>query len=731
MDMGEMLKYRGPDDLKSYSDEHISFIFRRLAILDVENGAQPIWNDDQTVFIAVNGEIYNHLELKKKYFNETCFTTNSDAEVVLHLYLKFGVDLFSKLNGMFAVAIWDTRKNELVLGRDRLGIKPLYFSQTKNGLLFGSELKTILAHPDSPREINWDDLRTSGVQDKSKISSYVEGIEHFPAGCFAKFKVSNLDELTPKNYWKLEDYLNTEKQVSIGEAIKNYTKLLEESLSMRLMSDVPVGLFLSGGIDSSILASLASRNNSQIHCFTVIESTTCASGDADNAKRLCETLGLSFHPIVFNLKKMLSTFKLEKLEKMVFMMESPRFDLEWYYKSELHKAAKALVPEMKVIILGQGADEFAGGYSKYLGTKFNSWREYLNLGVSTSNQESNRQEKKTPQRFSKIVQPLLSENKKLSGYKEKMLRFSYQLQHFNLWHEDRTSSFYGVESRVPFLDHRIVELLAALPTDTHEELFWNKSIVRQCAQKIRLNYPEDHPKVPFFVTGDNNNIANFAIGACKNIFENFIKKYKNTNSAKSINWEDMDLLFNESQKKNMKSGSKAWELLELMSIVIFQEICLTPLDYMKKVDHSLENHYPELDINNWDNLQGILGDNSLIEIGSVNKLSIINIPEDCEILNPLTELEGKTELGLFHNNTQLSRIEIPDSHIWIVMLLDEMGRHTTSPKDLAFWSEKAKIGILELLPIIQNLISGGFLTIISQNRYHAYDQGFPEPKRDI
>lgn len=705
--MGETLRFRGPDDQQVFSDNQISFVFRRLSIVDIEKGTQPIWNKHKTVFIAVNGEIYNHLELKEKYFASETFQTTSDSEIVLHLYLKYGEEMFDKLNGMFAITIWDSRNGQLILARDRLGIKPLYYSKNERGLIFGSELKALLVHPDSPRSLDWSDLHCPGLQDKENIPTYVDGISHFPAGCYVKYSLEENTEFKIIPFWNIKEHLRKESSITISEAKEKYLSLVKDSLEKRLMADVPVGLFLSGGIDSSILAALAAENKKKIHCFTVLESATYHSGDAKNAKEICENYGLEFHPIVFSLSQMLEQFDLQQLEKMIVMIESPRFDLEWYYKSELHKAAKALVPELKVILLGQGADEFSGGYSKYLGSVFKNWEEYIEQGVTKENQESSMRAKSIPERF--IENNSIRTEHTLGEYKEKMLRYSYQLQHFNLWHEDRTSSFFGMESRVPFLDHRIVELLTELPTDFHQELFWNKNIVRNCGRKVIKKYPENHPKVPFFVTSENTTVEDFAIGSCKNIFQEFVIKYRGASGLEFIDWENLEHLYINSQKKNPDSAKYAWELIELICIAIFSQFCLTPKEYITKDDRSVSSHYPQLPLAEWQNLEHIFSNNTKSNNQPLLASTRINIPEECEILNPLTENEGTTVLALLCNGKQIRRIEIPDSHMWIVMLLDALGDHIQSPKDVNFWASKLKKNSAEILPIINDLVKGGFL----------------------
>jgi asparagine synthase (glutamine-hydrolysing) len=171
--MGEALKFRGPDEETTYQDDYLSFIFRRLSIVVLEGGSQPIWNEDKSIFGAVNGEIYNHLELRDLLEEQDTFKIRSDSEIILHLYQELGSPVFEKLHGMFmfAIVLWDIKKGELILCRDRLGIKPLYYIQTKDGFLLGSELKSILQHPSCPKQINWANLDTPGLQDGTLIPS--------------------------------------------------------------------------------------------------------------------------------------------------------------------------------------------------------------------------------------------------------------------------------------------------------------------------------------------------------------------------------------------------------------------------------------------------------------------------------------------------------------------------------------------------------------------------------
>ena len=712
--MGKSLESRGPDAQSIYQDDYFSFVFRRLSIVDLSTGDQPIWNEDHSLFVAVNGEIYNHKELRNELKSSPTFKTESDSEIVLHLYEEYGEKAFEMLNGMFSIVLWDKNQAKLTLARDRLGIKPLYYTLTEKGLIFASELKALLLHPDCPREINWDNLSKIGIQDKSRVSSFLKNVNHFGAGSYACY--SKTKGFVESTYWSLKESLSksndTSPPVETGTLINQYSELLNDSVDKRLMADVPVGIFLSGGIDSSLIAALASRKNKSIHCFTVVDNATYRCGDVSNARMLAQELDIDFHPILFELKNLVDHFNLDELEKMVYLIESPRFDLEWLYKSELHKSAKNLVPELKVILLGQGADEFAGGYSNYMGSRWQNWQEYVEGNLVPANKDSQFEEQKVPLRFRPYIDKLDNDLNAQSPYKTKMLAFTKQLQFFNLWHEDRTSSFYGIESRVPYLDHRIVEFLAEIPPSNFEELFWNKNLVRAIADKELPSFPKSHPKVPFFVTDDRTSIDLIAKEFCRKIYPNFKERYQVGNSF-SINFDTLDGLYEASQKKNLSSAQKAWELLEFMCLTIFDRICTNPESYLEKFDHSTDKAFAEIQDSQWSEIEQLLNKNSFASLNTEwSTDTIVNLPDDSQVLNFLTEAEGSTGLILLANGTQISRLDIPDSHDWIVMLLDEMGRHTSNPKDIQYWSQRTNVQLQEVVNTFAQLVNSGFVVRI-------------------
>lgn len=595
--MGAQISRRGPDDEQFYDDESLSFVFRRLSIIDVEGGQQPIWNEDESIFVAVNGEIYNHDDLRSSLKGAHTFRTRSDSEIVLHLYEDFGEAVLQMLNGMFAIVIWDTRNKKLLLARDRLGIKPLYYYQNDNIFLFGSELKAMLVHPECPRNINWEDLRIIGPQQTPEVPTYINDVHYLAGGHYLSCTRNKCSEQT--SYWSILDCLqNPNYSLSSEQYISEYKNLFEDSVNKRLMSDVPVGLFLSGGIDSSLIAAVAAKTKADIHCFTFVSEPTYKAGDVQQAESVAKDLGVPFHPVLFNFDTLLSEidFGLSHFEYFIWVMDSPRFDLEWFFKHELYRYARTVVPDLKVILLGQGADEFAGGYSTRLDTTRPSWNDYLHQEIYPEFKELNEEKLHIPERMRNLMPQGESDaytDEGLSDYQRKMHLLINQLQHFNLWHEDRISSSQGIEARVPFLDHRLVELLASIPQQYHEELFWNKEIVRQTLKAKLPTYPQYKEKVSFFVTDDLDVVNDFARQIIAIVFPAFRKKYF-LNRTSIFSEEKLEKLYNKAISRGTDQLYEIGLLLECISIEIFSALCSSAAK--GKTDFTCLNHSSPLTV---------------------------------------------------------------------------------------------------------------------------------------
>ena len=251
--MCDKIRYRGPDDEGYYFGDDVALGVRRLSIIDLETGRQPIHNEDETIWIVFNGEIFNYVELRQDLEARHRFYTKSDTEVVVHLYEEIGERCLSKLNGMFAFALWDKRTHKLFLARDRMGVKPLYYAFHDGKLIFASEIKSILEAgmtTDPDRRAILDYMTFGYVLDDK---TFFERIKQIPAGHYALLEKGKFQV---EQYWDL--HFKT-VQRSEKETIEQLRHLIDDAIRIRLRSDVPLGCHLSGGIDSSLVTCVASK----------------------------------------------------------------------------------------------------------------------------------------------------------------------------------------------------------------------------------------------------------------------------------------------------------------------------------------------------------------------------------------------------------------------------------------------------------------------------------------
>ncbi len=574
--MGAQLARRGPDDEQFYDDGFLSLVFRRLSIIDLAGGQQPIWNEDHSILSVVNGEIFNHLDIRQRLSARHQFASQSDSEVVVHLYEESPDEMLEQLNGMYALLVWDTRERKLTLARDRLAIKPLFYAETSKGLLFGSELKALLAHPDCPRDLDWSPFETSRGFSAS-LHTYVQGMQQLAGGHALHLSAGAKPRL--QCYWTIKDYFAKAGEFSQSDPAfysQRYGELLQDSVTRQLMSDVPLGLFLSGGIDSSLLAAMAARTSQELHCFTVVEKTTLAAGDVEQSLVLARKFGFHHHPVHYDTHTILDQvqFGLEECEFMIWAVERPKFNTEWFLKLELHRYAKTALPGLKVILLGQGADEFAGGYSHSMGNESSDWQHYLQK-VS----DNHRLMRCIDQRIPYYMRGALNEafpgtphDDLESDYYREMVFRTGLLTAYNLWHEDRTSSCHGIEARVPFLDHRLVELLASVPPALHARLFYNKAIVREQLAKVAPFYPPNKQKVKFYSTGQGDSIKRLRMAVVQRVYPAFRDKYLTCPEA-IFSAEKLDAHFEFLRQNPKASDQDIRELLECMAIAVFARFC--------------------------------------------------------------------------------------------------------------------------------------------------------------
>ncbi len=355
-DMCRVIRHRGPDDQGVMIDDGVALGMRRLSIIDLAGGQQPIANEDGTVTIVFNGEIYNYRELQSELRSlGHQFATNSDTETIVHSYEQYGVSCVTHLRGMFAFAIWDDREKKLFIARDRVGKKPLYYSVTRNGaLVFGSELKSLLKHPEIERKINpqaIDAYFSLGyVPDPLTI---FHNIEKLPPGHFLTF--SN-GRLTIERYWdfKYETNGNGHRAVDYLDELR---ALLDESVKLRLVSDVPLGAFLSGGIDSSTVVALMARHMDQPVKTFSIGFNEDSYNELKYARLTAQRYGTDHHEFI------VTPDICDVVDELAWHFDEPFADSSAIPTYVVSKLAREHVT---VVLTGDGGDELFAGYSRYV-----------------------------------------------------------------------------------------------------------------------------------------------------------------------------------------------------------------------------------------------------------------------------------------------------------------------------------------------------------------------------
>lgn len=707
--MGRAIAHRGPDDEQFYDDGVLSLVFRRLSIIDLKGGNQPFRNARGNLISVVNGEIYNHQGLRQLFPADHEFATHSDCEVPLHLFEREGVSAMQRLDGMFALLIWDREKQSLVLARDRFGIKPLYVAALPNGLLFGSELKALLAHPDCPRTVDWRALEQPTFLMRSPVPTYIQGIEHLPGG-----QVMSVDAQGSRRetYWRIEDHLGTAPLGDRAEAYRAaYDEAIEQAIVSHLLSDVPVGLHLSGGIDSSLIAATAAKHRADLSCFTVVERTSFRAGDVESAKRLTSSLGLPWHPVLFDFRTLLDDiqFDLASFEKSVAMMDSPRFNPEWIFKEELHRFSRREHPALRVVLLGQGADEFAGGYSHRIDRPRSHWAQYLDEEVRRGLGQAASVALGMPERFNALAR--VPHRDGLDPFHQFMPLQINQLQHYNLWHEDRTSMAQSLEARVPFLDHHVVELLASVPASLHSELFWNKSIVRAALQKRVPQFDKNHPKVPFVSTNDQRSILIIVHEMLRRVAPAFIEKYL----SRADGPFDAEALRNDLLHTLSRRGAfheESWRLMECMAIVIFShQLIADSADGVTQVQ-ARPTGLRTLAAADWPEIESAFSAEPVVDTTQWQLHSRPRLTEDAELLFA-AEAGGVQRCVLLHAGRVISEVGLPGSHAWVLKMLRNLGTAQTKDFTVADWAEEFDLPPSLVIQALSVLFQAGFVDAVN------------------
>ena len=351
--MSSGLVHRGPDSAGSFSEENVILAVRRLRIIDIAGGDQPLFNEDKSLVLVVNGEIYNYIELRKELESRGhVFRTRSDCETILHLYEESGHDCLHKLRGMFAFALYDKKRAEVFIARDRMGEKPLYYRATSSGLIFSSELKSLLAgQPALGLELDLNAVNLYlHYQYVPEPLTPIKGVKKLPAAHFIRIKTKNFSFAIEK-YWDVEDAAPVN-----GDPVELIRESFDELGKYIIRADVPVGIALSGGLDSSAIACAAARHcQGGLTAFTVGYPGHPGYDEREQARSLAERLEMKFRSIELRTEDLVESFP-----RLVYAMDDPIADIAAYgYYSVSKLARENGVP---VLLFGFGGDEIFWGY---------------------------------------------------------------------------------------------------------------------------------------------------------------------------------------------------------------------------------------------------------------------------------------------------------------------------------------------------------------------------------
>ena len=489
--MKRTLTPRGPDAEGTYFDEDAALVHRRLIVIDPEGGKQPMHSPDRNTIIIYNGELYNTPELRTELMSRGHeFVGHSDTEVLLHAYLEWKTDAFSRLNGIFAFAIWEKRERRLTLCRDRLGVKPLFFAPIRNGLTFGSTIDTVLCHPEIEPALDEDGLRTLLLLGPARPpeSGVFRQIKSLLPGHFAVLTPENF---TDHVYWQLEAH---EHEDDLPTTIERTHTLICDAARRQLVSDVPLACFLSGGLDSSILSMLAAKDyaarGETLHTWSVdyrdndkyfTKSIFQPNSDDSYIDQMVDFLGTHHHRVVLEPEALCAALLPATDARVLPGMA----DVD---SSLLLLCATVKRGGTTVCLSGECADELFGGYPWYHREEIMfedtfPWSRSvgLRLGLLTPDAVRNGEEvvrqhyRDTCDRAPKLS----SDDKKAARMRE---MFVLNLDWFMatlLDRKDRMSMYSGLEVRVPFCDHRIVEYAYNMPWDFKSLEGREKGIVRR------------------------------------------------------------------------------------------------------------------------------------------------------------------------------------------------------------------------------------------------------------
>lgn len=506
--MTEILSHRGPDDFGVYVDGSVGLGHRRLSILDLSKaGHQPMVLEDRSVAISYNGEIYNYPTLRRELESRGHhFRSRTDTEMVLRAYVVWGIQALERFNGMFAMALWDAGERCLYLIRDRLGVKPIYYYRTPRRLIFGSEIKALLMHPEVRCCVN-----ATGVAETLRFryvlepDTVFEGIQKVRAGHYVRIRGPDVVEAP---WWDVE--FRPEPEFNRRNAVEELGFLLESAVQMRRLSDVPVGAFLSGGVDSSTVVSMLCANGEPTQTFSVGFGGDSGVDEAEHAARVASALKTVHTDLSVKAPDV------DLLRRVLWHLEEPIIDPAVFPTYALSQLAARHV---KVVLTGEGSDEVNGGYERYrraalahrlgrlrfleflglIGGRFPSFRRFQTLYeaasavrqrrfslfgfpeplVTSDLQASVDDARVASKLFPLLPSPAASTSEFLNGLF--YLDVKTWLPADLLIKVDKMSMAHSLEARTPYLDYRLVEFCAGVPPNEKVDLFRTKKLFRRVA----------------------------------------------------------------------------------------------------------------------------------------------------------------------------------------------------------------------------------------------------------
>jgi asparagine synthase (glutamine-hydrolysing) len=519
--MTSIIQHRGPDGSGGFVSDGIGLGHRRLSIIDPAGGSQPMTNDDQSMYLIFNGEIYNFVELRGELVEKGhVFRTRSDTEVILRGYEEWGLECVSRLNGMFAFALWDRLRQRLVLARDHLGVKPLYYVDLGDRLLFASEIKALLLDPMCPKEVDLKALAALfTLRFVPSPDTLFRRIKKLPPG---HQMVVGPQGCEIKRYWNWTPQIRAD--VDEADLVETYQWLVEDAVRLQMRSDVPVGLFLSSGIDSgTLLAIMAKYAGKPVHTFTIGFEQGGSLNETDDAREMAGRFGAEHAEMIVGPEDYQRYY-----DRYLWDLEEPvgnETAAAFYFVSLLASQ------RVKVALTGQGADEPWAGYNRYLGIKlsetYTHLPSFLTQGLLaripdrfTRNERIKRglaslHERDVLTRFIKVYsffnasmkerlfQPWVRQEISTDGYEAKQALRQLQADVKNLdpitqmtyidtratlpddllMVADKTSMANSIEARVPFLDYRLVEFIETLPPNLKLRYFRGKYLHKKAVEK--------------------------------------------------------------------------------------------------------------------------------------------------------------------------------------------------------------------------------------------------------